>query len=168
MAHRNHAVFDEKSSLILGVLTKGTNLMTGIIHECEKYHIDSGVVTCIGSLERATFVQPDGSNEKPAYTSQKVVEGPIEILSGTEFLSRDENGQLDLHFHGLIVNKQGQLFGGHFLKEGNPILVTLEFLVQIGESITATRHYDESLGFKVNRFQKKSIYMKEKSRNFKE
>jgi uncharacterized protein len=152
---QNHSVYDEKKGILFGCLTKGSDLMEGMIEECKTHGITTGVITCMGSLERAVYVHGvDGLDGKPAYSPKVLVEGPMELLSGTGFFGLNDKDELDLHFHGLIVDKQGMIRGGHFLRGENPILVTLEFSVQVGEGIQAARRFHPKLGFPVMTFQK--------------
>jgi predicted DNA-binding protein with PD1-like motif len=150
----NHSIFDREKGVLIGSLTKGTDLMDGIIAECAKHGIESGAVTCIGSLETATYVHGvEGPDGNPAYSETKVIQGPMELLNGTGFLCRNDQDQLDMHFHGMIVDKEGRIWGGHFLRGKNPILVTLEFIMTTGESVRATRSFDQGLGFQVINFK---------------
>ncbi|WP_134702755.1 PPC domain-containing DNA-binding protein [Ammoniphilus sp. YIM 78166] len=156
MARENHSILDEETGTLWGILTKGTDLMEGILQQCERHGIDAGQVTCIGSLDEAYYVHGvEGPDGKPAYSDPVTFRGPMEILNGTGFLCRDEAGRLDLHFHGLVVDKQGQIRGGHFLKGKNPVLITLEFTVKTSKGIQAVRSFDPELGFPVINYRRK-------------
>ena len=41
-----------------------------------------------------------------------------------------EKGEPVIHFHGLLVTPEGQLYGGHFFRGGNPVYATLEVHIQ--------------------------------------
>lgn len=154
--HTNHSLYDRENGVIFGSLTKGSDLMEGIIHEYSKHEVTAGMLTCIGSLSQATYVYGvDGPDGKPSYSETVVVDGPIEILNATGFLCRNEHGQIDMHLHGLFVNKQGQVFGGHVLPGKNPVLITVEFAIQVGSSIEAIRSFHPKLGFSVITFKKR-------------
>ncbi|MBM7587163.1 putative DNA-binding protein with PD1-like motif [Bacillus pakistanensis] len=151
----NHSVYDEENGLIFGSLTKGSDLMEGIIQEYEKYDVHSGVVTCIGSLSQAAFVylQNDESG-KLSYSELLFEEGPIELIKGSGFLCENKHGQTDFHLHALFGNQHGKLFGGHIFPGKNPTLITVEFSIQVGKGIEAVRTFKPQLGFQTITFQK--------------
>lgn len=151
----NHSYYDEEHGVIFGSLSKGTDLMEGIIHEYEKYNVTSGAVTCMGSLSEATYVYiKDDEQGNLDYSDPNVMEGPIEVLNGTGFLSKSEKGITDFHLHALFGNKKGLVFGGHILPGKNPTLVTIEFTIQVGKGIQAVREYSPELGFRVINFKR--------------
>ncbi len=152
---KNHSLYDEVNGIILGSLTVGTDLMEGIMQEYRKYDVKSGVVTCIGSLSRATYVYAKADqNGKVAYSDPIIEEGPIEILNGTGFLCRNEKGQTDIHLHAIFCNEKGKVFGGHILPGKNPTLVTVEFSIQVGKNIEALRTFKPQLGFQTITFNR--------------
>ena len=151
---QNHSVYDETTGAIFGSIVKGTDLMEGIIQEYEKYNVESGVVTFIGSVSQACYVypseRPDGSL---CYSEPVKREGPFGILSGTGFLSKNESGNTDLHMHAVFMGKKGIIFGGHIIPGENPVSVTIEFNIQVGKNIKAIRSFNEDLGFQTINFQ---------------
>ncbi|MFM1653611.1 PPC domain-containing DNA-binding protein [Brevibacillus sp. B_LB10_24] len=150
----NHSVYDRENGVIFGSLTAGTDLMEGIIAEYAKYDVASGMLTGIGSLGRATYVYGvDGPDGRPGYSDPVTVDGPIEILNATGFLCRNDEQAIDMHLHGLFVNKQGQVFGGHVLPGKNPVLITVEFTIKVGNSVEAVRSFHPELGFSVITFK---------------
>lgn len=156
MPGNRQSVYNRDQGVIWGTLAKGQDLMQGLIEECDYHRIDSGVVTCIGSLEQAHYVYGiKDSDGQPAYSNPVTIQGVMEILQGTGFICRNQEGELDLHFHGLIVDQEGQIRGGHFLKGGNIILVTLEFSIQVGQEIDAVRSYRPELGFQTIQYRRK-------------
>lgn len=150
----NHSFYDQEHGIILGSLSKGTDLMEGIIHEYEKHNVGSGAVSCMGSLAEAAYVYiKDDQEGNLAYSEPIVMEGPIEVLNGTGFLCKNEDGKTDFHLHALFGNKQGRVFGGHILPGKNPTLVTIEFSIQVGKGIEAFREFTPDLGFRTINFK---------------
>lgn len=153
-----HSVYSEEQGVVFGTLTMGTDLMEGIMYEYEKYNLQSGLVTCIGSLSQAgyIYIQEDKSGNW-SYSDEKIVREPIEVLNGTGFLCRDESGTTDFHLHGLFSNQNGGVFGGHLLPGQNPTLITIEFTIQTGKDIKAIRTFKPELRFKTLSFQKGAL-----------
>ncbi|MED3786673.1 DUF296 domain-containing protein [Peribacillus frigoritolerans] len=148
----NHSIYDEENGCIFGSLIMGTDLMEGIIQEYEKYNIQSGMVTCIGSLSRATYVYIQNDLDGLSYSKAIRKEGPIEILNATGFLCDKGNGVTDFHLHGIFGDQKGSIFGGHILPGENPTLITVEFNIQVGKGIEAVRTFKPQLGFQTITF----------------
>jgi predicted DNA-binding protein with PD1-like motif len=114
------------------------------------------MVTCIGSLRQAHYVYGiNGPDGQPAYSDPVTIQGVMEILQGTGMICRNQEGELDLHFHGMFIDQDGQIRGGHFLKGKNIILVTLEFSILVGQGIEAVRAYRPDLGFQTIQYRRK-------------
>jgi uncharacterized protein len=151
----NHSVYDEENGMIFGSLTKGSDIMEGIIQEYEKYDVQSGVVTCIGSLSQAAYVYLQNEEVgKLSYSELFIEEGPIELVKGSGFLCRNEDGQTDFHLHAIFGDQHGKIFGGHIFPGHNPTLITVEFSIQVGKDIEAVRTFKPQLGFQTITFQK--------------
>ncbi|WP_209121040.1 PPC domain-containing DNA-binding protein [Alkalihalobacillus sp. BA299] len=149
----NHSIYDEENGIIFGSLTMGTDLMEGIIQEYERYNIHSGVVTCMGSLSQATYVYiKNDQHGDLSYSDEIIEEGPIELLNGTGFLCKNENGKTDFHLHAMFGNQKGAVFGGHILPGKNPTLITIEFTIKVGKGIQALRTFKPQLGFQTITF----------------
>lgn len=156
MSDNRQSVYNRDQGIIWGTLAKGQDLMEGLLKECEYHGVDTGMVTCIGSLEQAHYVYgTKGADGQPAYSNPVTIKGVMEILQGTGFICRNQEGELDLHFHGMIIDQDGQIRGGHFLKGKNIILVTLEFSILVGQEIEAVRAYRPELGFQTIHYQRK-------------
>lgn len=154
MTRTSQSVYDKQRGTVMGALAKGTDLMEGILAECQKHGVSAGAVSCIGSLQKAVFAQPAIQNGKPAYSEPVEWNHLVEVLSATGFLSQTEKGELDLHMHALVVNEKGMISGGHFLKGENPVAVTIEFTVQAVPA-DVIRTYDEQEGFRLLTFKPK-------------
>lgn len=147
--------FKSESYTIYGSLSQGVDLMEGILEECRKHNITSGMITSIGSLRKAGYVLFKTDNGYPnGYGNELTVSNPVELVNCTGFICEDENGDLDLHLHGMVVEEDGKMSAGHFLKGKNPALITVEFAILYGNEVQASRVFDESLGFSVINFSK--------------
>ncbi|MBD1378936.1 PCC domain-containing protein [Metabacillus arenae] len=152
---QNHSIYDEKNGIIFGALTEGSDIMEGIMKEYKKYDVHSGVVTCIGSLSQAGYVYLiKDENGKLTYSDLIIENGPIELVKGSGFLCKNEDGMTDFHLHALFGDDQGNIFGGHIFPGNNPTLITVEFTIQVGKGIEAVRTFKQQLGFQTITFKK--------------
>jgi predicted DNA-binding protein with PD1-like motif len=155
MARQNHSYSTEAGKVIFGSLSAGTDLIEGILAECKKHGVKSGMVTCIGSLKEVGYVLFQTANDYPTgYGNELSIHKPVELIQCIGFICEGENQQLDLHLHGLVTEENGKISAGHFLKGKNPALITIEFSIVCGNEIRAIREYDEELTFKVINFSK--------------
>lgn len=153
---RIQAVHDRKSDRIAGRFMKGIDLFEGIKEVCKGFGVEAAQFQCLGSLEYATYVQlnqnADGSLQ---YSNENVTETPVELLSGTGFVGLDMEGQPEVHFHGMFVDCDKNLNGGHFLDGKNPVAVTIEFILFPLNDIRMQRGLDEIYGIPVFQFREK-------------
>jgi predicted DNA-binding protein with PD1-like motif len=132
----------------------GTDLILGIEKICLENAIESGTFSVIGSLERATFVLPvvkEGTKTGVGYGDSLTVTGPLEILSGKGFISKDDEsvGGLFIHLHAIFSDSEGRIYGGHLLPGGNPILLTLDVILMEFDMISLSREEDPEIGIRV-------------------
>jgi predicted DNA-binding protein with PD1-like motif len=150
---QSHSYKANESFTIFGSLSAGSDLMNGILMQCEKHNIKSGIVSCIGSLKEVGYVLFKTMNGMPlGYGSEINIKKPVELISGTGFICENESKELDLHFHGLVITEDGEMGAGHFLRGKNPTLITIEFSITASNNIEAVREFDANLGFKVINF----------------
>jgi predicted DNA-binding protein with PD1-like motif len=126
-------------------LSPGTDILGGIQAVCKELHMKSGsIVSCIGSLQRASFmVAVPLENEIGAGYSDPVhVEGPLELLAGQGSIGRDKDGGIFIHLHAVVSDKGGMPHGGHLLKGLNPVLITAEITIVRAEEVKMQRSYD--------------------------
>ena len=93
------------------------------------------IITCVGSLRRATLRMADESIIKN-YANRF----EINALSGT--LCQD-----DVHLHISLSDENGSEIGGH-LKDGCIIYVTAEIIIGEAEGMVFSREFDKETGFK--------------------
>ncbi|WP_053074006.1 PPC domain-containing DNA-binding protein [Bacillus sp. LL01] len=150
MSRVDHSFIVQENKMIFGSLTAGTDLIEGILEECRKHNVSSGMVTCIGSLKKVGYVLFQTKDGVPSgYGKDIHISQPVELIQCTGFICVDDQQKLDLHLHGLVVEENGKISGGHFLRGKNPTLITVEFSIIYGGDIKAVRTFDENLKFKV-------------------
>jgi predicted DNA-binding protein with PD1-like motif len=153
-ARTSHSLKADRGFSVFGSLAQGVDLIDGILGECRKHGIRSGKVTCIGSLQKVGYVLFEtGEDGMPTgYGKEMEIKNIVEMIQCTGFICEDENGELDLHLHGIVIEESGKISAGHFLRKKNPALITVEFEIASAGKIKAVRSFDEGLGFKVINF----------------
>jgi predicted DNA-binding protein with PD1-like motif len=133
-------------------LLPGTDFLTGIRKLCDERGIRHGaLLSATGSLQKATFMVAAPSEKAKlgaAYSEPCVKAGPIEVLS-VQGMILDDDGKVDFHFHGSFTDKDLNVFGGHIVEGGNPVLVTLEGVVAELVGPKLGRRYDEQVGGRI-------------------
>ena len=126
-------------------LFPGTDLLTGIEEICKKNGIDYALVNCFGSFSSAGYMYlvPKAEAKVGAgYGEVNRKDSPIEFLSGVGVVCK-KDGACDIHFHGTMCDKNGAVFGGHFVKGENKVLTTVDLVVIEIEGVEMLRQYDE-------------------------
>ncbi|HEX5563634.1 MAG TPA: DUF296 domain-containing protein [Sporosarcina sp.] len=156
MDKRIQAVHDRKSDRIAGRLMKGIDLFEGIKGVCKGFGVEAAQFQCMGSLEHATYVQLNRNEDDTLqYSAETVTDTPVELLSGTGFVGLDMEGKPEVHFHGMFVDCNKNLNGGHFIDGENPVAVTVEFVIFPLNNIRMQRGLDEIYGIPVFQFREK-------------
>ncbi len=111
------------------------DLKKELIRFTKENNINAGfIMTCVGSLRRATLRMPDE-------TVIKDFEKRFEINSLVGTLCQD-----DVHIHVSLSDENGNEIGGH-VKDGCLIYVTAEIVIGEIENMTFSREFDKETGF---------------------
>ncbi|RNF40197.1 PPC domain-containing DNA-binding protein [Planococcus salinus] len=155
---RIQAVYDGTAHRIAGRLMKDVDLFEGIKEVCVHYGIQAANFQCFGSLKYATFLQLErGEGEgELRYSGKRRSTSSVELLSGTGFVGHKENGEVDVHFHGMMIDCDGQLNGGHFIEGENPVAVTVEYVIFPLHDMQLQRGPDPHWGLPVFQFTQRS------------
>jgi len=130
----------------------GSDVIEGIGEACQQLDIKSGSITCcIGSLQRASFLIAVPMNNKigAGYSDPRVIKGPLELLSGQGTIGQEKDGEIFIHLHVVISDKEGNVYGGHLINGKNPVLITCEVMVSQIDGIHMIRDYDPEVDMKV-------------------
>jgi len=131
---RFNAAVGQPGRIISGRLLPGCDMLLGIIELAKSNGVKSAWVNAFGSLAETNFSpglrfaasDPDRVERLPNVN----LAGPIEVWSGMGRLSIPDEGEPVIHFHGVVVSLEGQLYGGHFFPGGNPVYATFEVHIQ--------------------------------------
>jgi len=129
----------------------GFDIIEGIEEACRNIGITCGaVVSCIGSIQGASIsyaISSDSNKVGAALSEPKLLPGPVELISAQGTIGLDENGETIVHLHGTICDTEGKMYGGHFAKGKNRVLVTCETVVTEVSDATVVRAYDSKVEF---------------------
>lgn len=139
--------------LIIARIPPGQDLIAGLETVCGEAGVRQGtVLCCFGSLRKTTFMWVVPNSEVKlgaAYSAPQVVEGPIEFLSAQGTIVPIGPREMFIHLHGVMADHEGRVWGGHFVKDGNPVLATVEVAIAEVAGMTLTRITDEEVDLPV-------------------
>jgi len=109
-----------------------------LIHAVEKVCMREGISRCflrgsLGSLTDATLEQASGQTD--------FLEGPaVEVVSLSGEVRPDEAGNPVAEISGVVLDPNGRLAAGRFVRGQNPVCVTFELTLEewLVDSVTAT------------------------------
>jgi len=152
----SQSVYDKKRGTIMGYLAPGEDLIKGLKKICQEHQVTAGTINCIGSLSHVSIIQLNYENDHMFYSNPTHWDTPVELLSGHGVLGQKEDGELDIHFHGVFVDHRKTINGGHFLEGTNTVAITIEFTIHVTDEIQPLRQFDESTGFTLFNFYSKN------------
>lgn len=127
-------------------LLPGQDVIEAVLGLAEEYNIKSGRVWAIGSLREATVVYPNSMDFDDDPMSVAVfhkMDGPVELGVGYGVFGPDPDGPVNLHFHGLIMDKDGQMRTGNLIPGSAPVLATVEMTIQEYDGLELRATFDE-------------------------
>ena len=129
-------------------LAPGEDVLLGLEQACRDANIQHGaIVSCIGSLNGASFLNPVPLPHKKAgygYSNPIQLHGPIELLQASGMICLGEQGETLLHVHCSFSDQEGKGYGGHLI-EGNKVLLTVDAVIGELDGIHMGRRYDPEL-----------------------
>lgn len=113
--------------MLLARVRPNVDLVTGVERICATHGIAHAVVrSAVGSLVDAALGYGEGDS-----MTLITVEGPgIEILTLAGEVRPDEDGKPMATLRGTISDSDASVYGGEFVRGGNPICITLEIALQ--------------------------------------
>ena len=129
-------------------LKPGMDLLDGIQAACERYQIRNGVIlSAIGSLGRVRYCDVEALPEKKCgYGYGRVLEldDTIELTGAGGVICSDAEGNINLHVHICMSDKNGKAYGGH-LVQGTTVLMTADIVLGEIEGVSMLREYDPEM-----------------------
>jgi predicted DNA-binding protein with PD1-like motif len=113
--------------MVLARVRPNIDLVAGVERVCAAHGITHAVVrSAVGSLVDAALGYGEGES-----MTMITVEGPgIEILTLGGEVRPDESGKPVARLRGTVSDSDANVYGGEFVRGGNPICITLEIAMQ--------------------------------------
>jgi uncharacterized protein len=109
------SVASHHTRIIIGRLTRGSDLLRGLLEVCAQRQVRCASVTALGAVETAEVSHYDVRNKH--YHPPRKLAGPLEILSLTGNLTENQ-GELAPHVH-VTLSREGdngiEVLGGHLV-----------------------------------------------------
>ena len=99
------------SRVVMIRVLPGSDIIEGIEDVCKRLDIKAGAITCcIGSLQRASLLiaVPLENKIGAGYSNPIDFDGPLEFLAGQGTIGQEEEGDLFIHMHGVLSDKDGK------------------------------------------------------------
>ena len=126
-------------------LLPNTDLIEGIEQVCVKNDIKYAYVSCFGSFSKCGYmylVPKADAKIGAGYGAIIECDGPIEFLNGTGFVCQNDDNY-DTHFHAVMCDQTGKVFGGHIVKGRTSTLTTVDLIIIEIEDVKMLRVRDE-------------------------
>ena len=133
-----YSAIGKPGRLLAARLLPEQDVVEGIMGLVKMHDIKSGTVSAIGSLRSAKVVWAGsmefGDNPMDVAIFHEM-EGPVELGVAQGVFGTDEDGQIVIHIHGMIMDKDGNMRCGNLIPGSAPVLATVELTVQEFEDI---------------------------------
>lgn len=114
-------------------IEQGQDAINSIIELIKENGFKSGTVIGIGSLNAATVVW--GRTTDLTRPIEEIIvtynmEGPVDLGLGWGMFGTEEDGNVFLHFHANIMDKEGNMRCGNLQPGSAPVMATLDITIQ--------------------------------------
>jgi uncharacterized protein len=131
---------DDGRRTFVVVLDRGDDVISNLRSMAARHGIDAASLSAIGALSGVTL----GFYRRETRTYDEIpVDEQVEVASLLGNLSRDEQGDVVLHAHGVVARSDGSTVGGHVLAAR--VEPTLEVVVEESPA-HLVRRYRPDLG----------------------
>lgn len=127
----------EIGKIIFSRIFEDEDLLEGITERVKQSKIKAGVLFLIGSLKEACL----GFYEEGEYKRVEIKK-PLEIASCMGNISMREDGELVVHAHMVVSDRNGNAFGGHLLK-GCRVAATAELILIEALKVDLKRRFED-------------------------
>ena len=132
--------------VIAAKVEEGVDLIEGIFKIAKENRIKSGNVTAIGSLRSATVAWANSIDvTKPIGDTMTdyTMQGPVEMAIGWGVFGTANDGKRYIHFHALIMDKNGVVRCGNLKFGTAPVSATVDMTIQELKGLSLKPVYHE-------------------------
>ena len=127
------AAMGKPGRIVAARIERGQDTINTITALIKEYGFRSGTVMGIGSLNAATVVWGKSTDltrpvEEIMVTGS--MEGPVDLGFGWGMFGTESDGNVFLHFHAIIMDKDGNMRCGNLLPGTAPVMATIDLTVQ--------------------------------------
>ena len=130
---KSTAAVGKQGRVLAARIERGKDAINSIIELIKKNGFKSGTVTAIGSLNAATVIwgrTTDLTRPREELITTYNMEGPVDLGIGWGMFGTEEDGNIILHFHAIIMDKDGNMRCGNLQPGSAPVMVTLDLTIQ--------------------------------------
>lgn len=127
------AASGKHGNVIAARIERGEDVINSIIELIKENGFNSGTVTGIGSLNSATVMWAKstdltlpGGEISVSYT----MDGPVDLGYGWGMFGTDVDGTVILHFHAIIMDKEGNMRCGNLQAGSAKVMATVDIVIQ--------------------------------------
>ena len=127
------AAVGKQGRVLAARIERGKDAINSIIELIKKNGFKSGTVTAIGSLNAATVIwgrTTDLTRPREELITTYNMEGPVDLGIGWGMFGTEEDGNVILHFHAIIMDKEGNMRCGNLQPGSAPVMATLDLIIQ--------------------------------------
>lgn len=114
-------------------IKSGEDAFNTIIELIKEYGFKSGTVAAIGSLNSARVIWAR-TTDLTVPTEELIVPytmgGPVDLGYGWGIFGTEDDGNVFLHFHAIIMDKAGNMRCGNLQPTSAPVMATLDLTIQ--------------------------------------
>ncbi len=127
------AAVGKPGRVVAARIERGNDAINSIIELIKEYGFKSGTVTGIGSLNSAKVIwarTTDLTQPIEEIIVPYIMEGPVDLGIGWGMFGTEEDGNVILHFHAIIMDKEGNMRCGNLQPGSAPVMATLDLTIQ--------------------------------------
>jgi len=127
------AASGKPGGVVAARIERGNDAINSIIELIKECGFKSGTVTGIGSLNSAKVIwgrTTDLTRPIEEIIVPYTMEGPVDLGIGWGMFGTEEDGNVFLHFHAIIMDKEGNMRCGNLQPGTAPVMATLDIKIQ--------------------------------------
>jgi predicted DNA-binding protein with PD1-like motif len=127
------AAVGKEGRIIAARIEHGKDAINSIIELIKEHGFKSGTVTGIGSLNSAKVIwgrTTDLTRPIEEIIVHYTMEGPVDLGIGWGMFGTEGDGDVFLHFHAIIMDKEGNMRCGNLQPGSAPVMATLDITIR--------------------------------------